>query len=215
MLFDAVCAGQKGTFLRIPLSHFPLIRSMLGARRAGGWYRGTFGSENGSRYRGVSQLQSHQSRYSVQLRPAGRPLFVPPGVPGTSGRCPTDFLKFMFTFVPENSGKTPETLSERFLEFPSRARVGTPKTLQFKAFKASRAFPEVSPPSTAGGASFFQKWFRRGPLRAGHGIPSSTEGISDHYPAGRPDYTATSATKRRNTSVSVIILITIGDENIT
>ena len=25
------------------------------------------GSENGSRYRGVSQLQSHQSRYSVQL----------------------------------------------------------------------------------------------------------------------------------------------------
>ena len=27
------------------------------------------GSENGSRYRGVSQLQSHQSRYSVQLRP--------------------------------------------------------------------------------------------------------------------------------------------------
>ena len=29
------------------------------------------GSENGSRYRGVSQLQSHQSRYSVQLRGAG------------------------------------------------------------------------------------------------------------------------------------------------
>ena len=27
------------------------------------------GSENGSRYTGVSQLQSHQSRYSVQLRP--------------------------------------------------------------------------------------------------------------------------------------------------
>ena len=26
------------------------------------------GSENGSRCRGVSQLQSHQSRYSVQLR---------------------------------------------------------------------------------------------------------------------------------------------------
>ena len=26
------------------------------------------GSENGSRYRGASQLQSHQSRYSVQLR---------------------------------------------------------------------------------------------------------------------------------------------------
>ena len=28
---------------------------------------GLLSSENGSRYRGVSQLQSHQSRYSVQL----------------------------------------------------------------------------------------------------------------------------------------------------
>ena len=31
-------------------------------------------SENGSRYRGVSQLQSHQSRYSVQLRSGGFPF---------------------------------------------------------------------------------------------------------------------------------------------
>ena len=35
------------------------------------WWRASrhslLGSENGSRYRGVSQLQSHQSRYSVQL----------------------------------------------------------------------------------------------------------------------------------------------------
>ena len=37
------------------------------------------------------------------------------------------------------------------------------------------------PLSTAGDAArlFFQKWFRRGPLRAGRGIPSNTEGISD------------------------------------
>ena len=55
------------TLLQTPLSHFPLIRSRQGARRAGGGYRGTLGSENGSRYRGVSQLQSHQSSYSVQL----------------------------------------------------------------------------------------------------------------------------------------------------
>ena len=34
------------------------------------------GSENGLRYGGVSQLQSHQSRYTVQLRPGllGYPL---------------------------------------------------------------------------------------------------------------------------------------------
>ena len=31
------------TFLRTPLSHFPLIRSRQGALRAGGGYRGTFG----------------------------------------------------------------------------------------------------------------------------------------------------------------------------
>ena len=34
-------------------------------------------------------------------------------------------------------------------------------------------------PQYGWGRLFFQKWFRRGPLRAGHGIPSSTEGISD------------------------------------
>ena len=51
-------------------------------------------------------------------------------------------------------------LSECFLEFPS--------------VEASRAFPEFSPPQCGWGRLFFQKWFRRGPLRAGHGIPSST-----------------------------------------
>ena len=62
------------TFLRTPriaLSCF--IRSRQEGK---GWCRGMLveglaallGPENGSRYRGVSQLQSHQSRYSVQLR---------------------------------------------------------------------------------------------------------------------------------------------------
>ena len=32
------------SFLRTPLSHFPLVRSRHGARRAGGGHRGTFGS---------------------------------------------------------------------------------------------------------------------------------------------------------------------------
>ena len=58
------------TFL---LSHFPLIRSRQGAKGGclGGLVEGIaalLGSENGSRYRGVSQLLSHHSRYSVQLR---------------------------------------------------------------------------------------------------------------------------------------------------
>ena len=55
-------------FLRTPLSHSPLSAA---GRGCGGLVEGIaalLGSENGSRYRGVSQLQSHQSRYSVQLR---------------------------------------------------------------------------------------------------------------------------------------------------
>ena len=79
----------------------------------------------------------------------------------------------------KNSGKTPETLSERFLEFPSRVRLGRPKPYNSRHLKAPEHFQNSFPPSTAGDASFFQKWFRRGPLRAGHGIPSSTGGISD------------------------------------
>ena len=41
-------------------------------------------------------------------------------------------------------------------------------------------FPEFSPPQYGWGRLFFQNWFRRGPLRAGHGIPSSTGGISEY-----------------------------------
>ena len=56
------------------------------------------GSENGSRYRVVSQLQSHQSRYSVQLSegnsqydlhpPQGKVCFAP-----QFGRCQFTFLR--------------------------------------------------------------------------------------------------------------------------
>ena len=92
--------------------------------------------------------------------------------PSTAGTFRRKFRK--------NSRKTPEKLSELFLEFPSRVQLGSPQTLSFKAFDGSRAFPESSPPPQYGrGRLFFQKWLRRGPLRVGHGIPSSTEGISD------------------------------------
>ena len=36
----------------------------------------------------------------------------------------------------------------------------------------------LPPPQYDWGPLFSQKWIRRGPLRTGHGIPSSTEGIS-------------------------------------
>ena len=59
-----------------------------------------------------------------------------------------------------NSGKTPErpreTLSERFLEFPSRVRLGCPKPCNLRHFKAPEHFQNSLPPSTAGDASFFR-----------------------------------------------------------
>ena len=77
--------------------------------------------------------------------------------PSTAGTFRKKFRK--------NSGKTPETLSERFLEFPSRVRLGAPKPYNSRLLKAPEHFQNSLPPSTAGDF-FFQKWFRRGPLRA-------------------------------------------------
>ena len=91
--------------------------------------------------------------------------------PSTAGTFQKKFRK--------NSGKTLETLSERFLEFPSRVRLGCPKPYNSRHLRLPEHFQNSLPPSTARDASFFQKWFRRGPLRTGHGIPSSTGGISD------------------------------------
>ena len=91
--------------------------------------------------------------------------------PSTAGTLRKKFRK--------NSGKTPETLSERFLEFPSRVRLACPKPYKSRHLRLPERFQNSLPPSTAGGRFFFQNWFRRGPLRAGHGIPSSTGGLSD------------------------------------
>ena len=54
------------------------------------------------------------------------------------------------------SGKTPETLSERFLEFPSRVRLGCPKPYNSRHLRLPERFQNSLPPSTAGGASFFK-----------------------------------------------------------
>ena len=80
---------------------------------------------------------------------------------------------------PEETPERPGTLSEPFLEFPSRVRLGSPKPCSSRHLRLPEHFQNSLPLSTAGGDSFFQRWFRRGPLRAGRGIPSSTEGISD------------------------------------
>ena len=56
----------------------------------------------------------------------------------------------------KNSGKTPETLSELFLEFPSRVRLGCPKPYNSRHLRLPEHFQNCLPPSTAGGASFFR-----------------------------------------------------------
>ena len=67
--------------------------------------------------------------------------------PSTAGTFRKKFRK--------NSGKTPEALSERFLEFPSRVRLGCPKPYNSRHLRPSRVFPESLSPSTAGESSFF------------------------------------------------------------
>ena len=83
--------------------------------------------------------------------------------------------------IPENFRKDPGNALRAFPGISLESTAGRPQALQFKAFEASRAFPEFSPPQYGWGRLFFQNWFRRGPFRAGHGIPSSTGGISDFY----------------------------------
>ena len=53
-------------------------------------------------------------------------------------------------------GKTPKTLSELSLEFPSRVRLGSPKPYNSRHLKAPERFQNCLPPSTAGDASFFE-----------------------------------------------------------
>ena len=56
----------------------------------------------------------------------------------------------------QNSGKTPETLSECFLEFLSRVRLGCPKPYNSRHLRLPERFQNSLPPSTAGDASFFR-----------------------------------------------------------
>ena len=68
--------------------------------------------------------------------------------PSTAGTFRKKFRK--------SSGKTPETLSERFLEFPSRVRLGCPKPYNSRHLRLPERFQNSLPPSTAGDASFFR-----------------------------------------------------------
>ena len=68
--------------------------------------------------------------------------------PSTAGTFRKKFRK--------DSGKSPETLSERFLKFPSRVRLGCPKPYDSRHLRLPERFQNSLPPSTAGDASFFR-----------------------------------------------------------
>ena len=79
------------------------------------------------------------------------------------GRTPSTAGTFRKKFR-KNSGKTLETLSERFLEFLSRVRLECPKPCNSRHLRLPEHFQNSLPPSTAGGASFFRSG-------SGEGLP--------------------------------------------
>ena len=74
--------------------------------------------------------------------------------PGTAATFRKKFGKF--------SGKTPETLSERFLAFPSRVRLGDPKRYNSRHLRLPEHFPNSLPLRRAGDASVFRSGSGKG-----------------------------------------------------
>ena len=78
------------------------------------------------------------------------PFFLPLNIaPSTAGTSRKKFRK--------NSGKTPETLSELFQEFPSRVRLGPPRPYTSRHLKPSEHFQNCLPPQYGWGRLFFSE----------------------------------------------------------
>ena len=117
--------------------------------------------------------RKHSTKNPLKIRG----LFHVGHTPSTAGTFRKKFRK--------NSGKTPETLSERFLEFPSRVRLGCPKPWHLRL---SEHFQNSLPPSMAGGASFFISGSGEGLSELVMEFPavlSNSEGISEVLPRKR------------------------------
>ena len=109
------------------------------------------------------------------------PLSFPPPLPPSHQFRPHP--QYVWDFpeeIPEIFRKDPETLSQSFSCNSPQEYGWDPPSPIIQGIGRLQSISRIpSPPRTAGDTSFFQKWFRRGPLRAGHGILSSTGGISD------------------------------------
>ena len=95
---------------------------------------------------------------------SGRPWRFSVKTEQNLGRTPSTAGTFRKKFR-KNSGKTPETLSEHFLEFPSRVRLGCPKPYNSRHSRLPEHFQNSPPPSAAGGASFFRSGSERASQR--------------------------------------------------
>ena len=72
------------------------------------------------------------------------------------GRTPSTAGAFRKKFR-KNSGKTPETLSEHFLEFPSRVRLGSPKPYNSRHLRLPEHFQNSFPPPVRLGTPLFSE----------------------------------------------------------
>ena len=83
-----------------------------------------------------------------------------------------------------NSGKIPERPRKRSqsVSWNSPREYGwDPPNPFIQSIWGFQSISRILSPQYGRGRLFFQKWFRRGPLRAGHGIYSSTGSVSDFY----------------------------------
>ena len=91
----------------------------------------------------TSNLAAQHHMRSCQMRIISRLKMSFVGhTPSTAGISRKKFRK--------NSRKTPETLSERFLEFPSRVRLGCPKPYNSRHFGFQSVSRILSPPVRLG-----------------------------------------------------------------
>ena len=78
------------------------------------------------------------------------------------GHTPSTAGTFRNKFRGKNSRKISETLSERFLESPSRVRLGSPKPFNSRHLRLPEHFQNSLPPIRLGTASFFRSGSGKG-----------------------------------------------------
>ena len=96
------------------------------------------------------------------------------GTPAMAGPYPWHGWDF-----PEEIPEDPGNALRGFPGIPLESIAWTYNSRHLKPPVSAESISRILSPQYSWGRLLFQRWFRRGPLRAGHGIPSSTEGLSE------------------------------------